>query len=262
MGPLSRTSRRLFKSYYQGLTIHGVLNALVWTTVFITGFLTWTTIVGLQPTSRLSETQQDRVLGDDRRGGHGRDPHPRRRGHRPLHVLPAHAGQLGLLPRSHPGGGRVVDRGLRNVLHVPGVAKRQSGCTDTVHQLRRIHHDGHVADRHPWDRRRDPHHAPAGLPRTHRRNRPGVGPNLLLVHRPPPRVLLAAACLRVVVRHAAASSRREALLGQPGHDCRSGCSSCCRCQWVSTTSSPIRASRRLGNTSMPPSRTVLPSRRS
>ena len=38
----------LFKSYYQGLTIHGVLNALVWTTVFITGFLTWTTIVGLK----------------------------------------------------------------------------------------------------------------------------------------------------------------------------------------------------------------------
>ena len=26
----------LFKSYYQGLTLHGVLNALVWTTFFIT----------------------------------------------------------------------------------------------------------------------------------------------------------------------------------------------------------------------------------
>lgn len=26
------------KSYYQGLTLHGVLNALVWTTFFITGF--------------------------------------------------------------------------------------------------------------------------------------------------------------------------------------------------------------------------------
>ncbi|RMF40354.1 MAG: cytochrome C oxidase subunit I, partial [Anaerolineae bacterium] len=38
----------LFKSYYQGLTIHGVLNALVWTTFFITGFLTLTTIHGLQ----------------------------------------------------------------------------------------------------------------------------------------------------------------------------------------------------------------------
>ncbi|MCP4359089.1 MAG: cytochrome c oxidase subunit I, partial [Chloroflexi bacterium] len=25
----------LFKSYYQGLTLHGVLNALVWTTFFI-----------------------------------------------------------------------------------------------------------------------------------------------------------------------------------------------------------------------------------
>ena len=29
----------IFQSYYQGLTIHGVLNALVWTTFFITGFL-------------------------------------------------------------------------------------------------------------------------------------------------------------------------------------------------------------------------------
>ncbi|GAB4534811.1 MAG: b(o/a)3-type cytochrome-c oxidase subunit 1 [Anaerolineales bacterium] len=38
----------LFKSYYQGLTIHGVLNALVWTTFFITGFLTLTTIHGLK----------------------------------------------------------------------------------------------------------------------------------------------------------------------------------------------------------------------
>ena len=28
----------LFKSYYQGLTLHGVLNALVFTTFFITGF--------------------------------------------------------------------------------------------------------------------------------------------------------------------------------------------------------------------------------
>ena len=30
------------KSYYQGLTIHGVLNALVWTTFFIVGFFTFT----------------------------------------------------------------------------------------------------------------------------------------------------------------------------------------------------------------------------
>ncbi len=38
----------IFKSYYQGLTIHGVLNALVYTTFFITGFLTFTTIYGLK----------------------------------------------------------------------------------------------------------------------------------------------------------------------------------------------------------------------
>ncbi len=38
----------IIKSYYQGLTLHGVLNALIWTTFFITGFLTLTTIKGLQ----------------------------------------------------------------------------------------------------------------------------------------------------------------------------------------------------------------------
>jgi len=38
----------LIKSYYQGLTIHGVLNALVWTTFFIMGFLTFNVIFGLK----------------------------------------------------------------------------------------------------------------------------------------------------------------------------------------------------------------------
>ena len=37
----------IFKSYYQGLTLHGVLNALVWTTFFIVGFTVLTTIKGL-----------------------------------------------------------------------------------------------------------------------------------------------------------------------------------------------------------------------
>ncbi len=37
----------VIKSYYQGLTLHGVLNALIWTTFFITGFITLTTIKGL-----------------------------------------------------------------------------------------------------------------------------------------------------------------------------------------------------------------------
>ncbi len=36
------------QSYYQGLTLHGVLNALVWTTFFITGFLTVAIIRGFQ----------------------------------------------------------------------------------------------------------------------------------------------------------------------------------------------------------------------
>jgi cytochrome c oxidase subunit I len=36
------------QSYYQGLSIHGVLNALVYTTFFITGFLTFTTVHSLK----------------------------------------------------------------------------------------------------------------------------------------------------------------------------------------------------------------------
>ncbi len=36
------------QSYYQGLTLHGVLNALVWTTLFITGFLTLATVTTLK----------------------------------------------------------------------------------------------------------------------------------------------------------------------------------------------------------------------
>jgi cytochrome c oxidase subunit 1 len=36
------------KSYYQGLTVHGVLNALVWTTFFIMGFLTFNVSFGLK----------------------------------------------------------------------------------------------------------------------------------------------------------------------------------------------------------------------
>jgi cytochrome c oxidase subunit 1 len=35
------------KSYYQGLTLHGVLNALIWTTFFICGFLTYATVHSL-----------------------------------------------------------------------------------------------------------------------------------------------------------------------------------------------------------------------
>lgn len=37
----------VFQDYYQGLTLHGVLNALVWTTFFIVGFANLTTIKGL-----------------------------------------------------------------------------------------------------------------------------------------------------------------------------------------------------------------------
>ncbi|MBI2941109.1 MAG: b(o/a)3-type cytochrome-c oxidase subunit 1 [Chloroflexi bacterium] len=38
----------VLRSYYQGLTVHGVLNVLVWTTFFICGFLTFVTVYALR----------------------------------------------------------------------------------------------------------------------------------------------------------------------------------------------------------------------
>ena len=94
----------LFESYYQGLTIHGVLNALVWTTFFIVGFTNLVVSKGLErPTS---ETQSDRVLGHARWPGHDCRAAATRRGNRSLHLLRTAEGQLGLLRRPHPGGGR------------------------------------------------------------------------------------------------------------------------------------------------------------
>jgi cytochrome c oxidase subunit 1 len=37
----------LIQSYYHGLSLHGVLNVLVWTTFFISGFLTFVTVRAL-----------------------------------------------------------------------------------------------------------------------------------------------------------------------------------------------------------------------
>lgn len=49
----------VIKSYYQGLTLHGVLNALVWTTFFIVGFTNLTTMKGLGRS--LSHPQINRI---------------------------------------------------------------------------------------------------------------------------------------------------------------------------------------------------------
>ena len=38
----------LIQSYYQGLSLHGVLNVLVWTTFFISGFVTFVTVHALE----------------------------------------------------------------------------------------------------------------------------------------------------------------------------------------------------------------------
>src|SRR6266545_4453355 len=38
----------LIQSYYHGLSLHGVMNVLVWTTFFISGFLTLATVHALE----------------------------------------------------------------------------------------------------------------------------------------------------------------------------------------------------------------------
>src|SRR5512139_291467 len=44
--------------YYKDLTLHGVLNALIWTTFFITGFLTLAVIYGLKRPLRYPRLNQ------------------------------------------------------------------------------------------------------------------------------------------------------------------------------------------------------------
>ena len=104
----------LIQSYYQGLTLHGVLNALIWTTFFITGFLTLTTIYGLR---------------------------------RPLRY-PAAAGKLALLYRSDPRCGGQLGGGLGFLPYLYRLAQRKPGYAHPLDDLWRSYHYGHVAVRH------------------------------------------------------------------------------------------------------------------
>ena len=57
----------LIQTYYQGLTLHGVLNALVWTTFFICGFFTFATTHTLKRPLRYPVGELAGVGADDRR---------------------------------------------------------------------------------------------------------------------------------------------------------------------------------------------------
>ena len=115
--------RPLFRSYYQGLTLHGVLNALVYTTFFITGFFTLTVIYGLQRRLRFPAVNKVgfwmMVVGLVTAA----IPILLQRGHGALHVLRAAEGELGLLCGADVGRGRQLDRRLRLLLHLHGLAQ-------------------------------------------------------------------------------------------------------------------------------------------
>ena len=205
--------------YYKGLTAHGVLNALVWTTFFITGFLTLTTIVGLRRPLRYPQVNQVgfwmMVVG------------------LVMAAVPILTGWASVLYTFYPpleaswafylGLTLVVvgqlDRGLRLLLHVHRLAQGESGRPHPVHYLRRAHHHGALAGGHARDCGRDPHDVAAVRVRSDLGHRSRTGSNVLLVHRSPARVLLAATGLHLVVRDVAQASRWQAVLrlaGPPG----------------------------------------------
>ena len=137
----------LFKSYYQGLTLHGVLNALVFTTFFITGFFSLTVPFGLRAAAQPAQAELGGLHHDGRRpGGHG-DPDPAERSLGALHLLPADASELALLPGADAGCRGELDRGLWLLHHLLPVAQAESGRAHPLHRLRQPGDDGHVADR-------------------------------------------------------------------------------------------------------------------
>ena len=139
----------LFKSYYQGLTLHGVLNALVWTTFFITGFLTltvthglkrplrypklnlvgfWTMVVGLVTAAVPLLLDEASVL---------------------YTFYPPLTGELGILSRFNPCCGWQLDRRLGDDGYFPRLEKRKSWGSQPIYRSHLRHHHGDVAVSHP-----------------------------------------------------------------------------------------------------------------
>ncbi len=195
--------------YYESVTAHGVLMALVFTTFFIMGlgyvfaqeslgrivgrrtawFAFWLGLSGTVMTVTVI------LLGELR----------------PLHLLSAAAGASALLHRRHPPHRRVVDLGRRDDRELPLVAARASGRAVPL----AIH--GMLATIIVW------YLATTGLAIEVvgmlipwslgwvEEIDPMVARTLLLVVRPSTRVLLAAARVRALVHRAAARRRRPAV---------------------------------------------------
>lgn len=105
-------------SYYQGLTIHAVLNALIWTTFFILGFFTF-----IIPRSLNKEMVWPKVnilsfIIDGSRTRHGSYPNFDEPGNRSLYVLSPLASQSIFLYWTGPGGCRLLGRRLWFYCHL------------------------------------------------------------------------------------------------------------------------------------------------
>jgi cytochrome c oxidase subunit 1 len=131
------------QSYYHGLTLHGVLNVLVWTTFFICGFLPYVAIeaLGAPPAARRLGWPTFWLMTGGlvlARGAAGRQ-----RGERDVHVLSAAEGTLGVLRRPDTRRGRHLARHAAARAHLARVAPGESG---RPHAAAGLHGAGDVRD--------------------------------------------------------------------------------------------------------------------
>ena len=239
---LIRSTGFLGLQYYQGLTLHGVINALVFTTFFEVAFGYVVVAYFLRQTLR--------------RGG----DLARRRAHARRHVdggvRHAHAARASVLYTFYPplkasplfyiGATLLVVGSWIPVLPVdPRVSRLAAGAPAAQDAARRGRHAGDVHRVVPGDAAagvrgdRPAHPVVTGVDADGQR-RPGA--HAVLVLRTSAGLLLAAAGVRDVLRDAAGDRRRQALLRRRRRALRSCCSSCSRRRWGCTTSSPIPAS--------------------
>ena len=105
---LIRSTGFLGLEYYQGLTLHGVINALVFTTFFEVAFGYVVVAYFLRQQLRRGGDLAGR-RADARRHADGRVRHADRQRLGAVHVLPAAQGQPALLHRRDVAGGGIVD---------------------------------------------------------------------------------------------------------------------------------------------------------
>ena len=200
----------VIKTYYQGLTLHGALNAIVWTTFFICGFFTyafthslnrplrytwinitgfWVMLIGLVMTAVP-------ILTNNAIGA--------------LHLLLAHAGDVALLCGPDAAGGRLVAGGSRHLLHLLRVAQGEPRRASRPSSPSRRPSRWPCGNSPPWAWRRKSSSrcCPIALGLVDW-DGSAARPHPLLVVWPPAGLLLAAARLRLLVRHAAGPDQRQ-----------------------------------------------------